>query len=105
MNNSITQKPAGSRYSTMSLVQVAIFGAIICIMAFTPFWAISRCRLQEQRSSTSCHYRFTADGTEKGRCTWLLFGLTSFINKHDQSYGYVVCIHPILHCRRVQRPA
>ena len=37
MNNSTTQKPAGSRYSTMSMVQVAIFGAIICIMAFTPF--------------------------------------------------------------------
>ena len=28
---------AGSRISTMSMVQVAIFGAIICIMAFTPF--------------------------------------------------------------------
>ena len=32
MNNSI-QKHAGSRYSTISMVQVAIFGAIICIMA------------------------------------------------------------------------
>ena len=28
---------SGSRFSTMSMVQVAIFGAIICIMAFTPF--------------------------------------------------------------------
>ena len=28
---------SGNRFSTVSMVQVAIFGAVICIMAFTPF--------------------------------------------------------------------
>ena len=28
---------AGNRFSSMSMVQGAIFGAVICIMAFTPF--------------------------------------------------------------------
>ena len=28
---------SSSNFSTMSMVQVAIFGAVICVMAFTPF--------------------------------------------------------------------
>ena len=28
---------SSSKFSTMSMVQVAIFGAVICVMAFTPF--------------------------------------------------------------------
>ena len=31
------RQQAGSRISTMGMVQTAIFGAIVCIMAFTPF--------------------------------------------------------------------
>ena len=35
--NQQTGSPGGGRISTVSMVQVAIFGAIICVMAFTPF--------------------------------------------------------------------
>ena len=68
MNNPTTQKPAGSRYSTMSMVQVAIFGAIICIMAFTPLSGLYPAWIYTGNDHPyPCHYRFTADGTEERR--------------------------------------
>ena len=81
MNNSITQKPAGSRYSTMSLVQVAIFGAIICIMAFTPF--LGYIPLPFTRATIIHIPVIIASllmGPKKGGVLGFLFGLTSFIN-------------------------
>ena len=81
MNNSITQKPAGSRYSTMSLVQVAIFGAIICIMAFTPF--LGYIPLGFTRATIIHIPVIIASllmGPKKGAVLGFLFGLTSFIN-------------------------
>ena len=41
----------GSSVRTRHMVQTAIFGVIIVIMAFTPFPDISRWDLQEQRLS------------------------------------------------------
>ena len=81
MNNSITQKPAGSRYSTMSLVQVAIFGAIICIMAFTP--CLGYIPLPFTRATIIHIPVIIASllmGPKKGGVLGFLFGLTSFIN-------------------------
>lgn len=81
MNNSRTQKPAGSRYSTMSMVQVAIFGAIICIMAFTPF--LGYIPLGFTRATIIHIPVIIASllmGPKKGGVLGFLFGLTSFIN-------------------------
>ena len=81
MNNSTTQKPAGSRYSTMSMVQVAIFGAIICIMAFTPF--LGYIPLGFTRATIIHIPVIIASllmGPKKGAVLGFLFGLTSFIN-------------------------
>ena len=81
MNNSTTQKPAGSRYSTMSMVQVAIFGAIICIMAFTPF--LGYIPLGFTRATIIHIPVIIASllmGPKKGGVLGFLFGLTSFIN-------------------------
>ena len=81
MNNSTTQKPAGSRYSTMSMVQVAIFGAIICIMAFTPF--LGYIPLGFTRATTIHIPVIIASllmGPKKGGVLGFAFGLTSFIN-------------------------
>lgn len=81
MNNSTTQKPAGSRYSTMSMVQVAIFGAIICIMAFTPF--LGYIPLGFTRATIIHIPVIIASllmGPKKGGALGFLFGLTSFIN-------------------------
>ena len=81
MNNSTTQKPAGSRYSTMSMVQVAIFGAIICIMAFTPF--LGYIPLGFTRATIIHVPVIIASllmGPKKGGVLGFLFGLTSFIN-------------------------
>ena len=80
MNNP-TQKPAGSRYSTMSMVQVAIFGAIICIMAFTPF--LGYIPLGFTRATIIHIPVIIASllmGPKKGGALGFLFGLTSFIN-------------------------
>ena len=79
MNNSTTQKPAGSRYSTMSMVQVAIFGAIICIMAFTPF--LGYIPLGFTRATIIHIPVIIASllmGPKKGGVLGFLFGLTSF---------------------------
>ena len=81
MNNSTTQKPAGSRYSTMSMVQVAIFGAIICIMAFTP--VLGYIPLGFTRATIIHIPVIIASllmGPKKGGVLGFLFGLTSFIN-------------------------
>ena len=81
MNNSTTQKPAGSRYSTMSMVQVAIFGAIICIMAFTPF--LGYIPLGFTRATIIHIPVIIASllmGPKKGGVMGFVFGLTSFIN-------------------------
>ena len=81
MNNSTTQKPAGSRYSTMSMVQVAIFGAIICIMAFTPFLGYNPLGFTR---ATIIHIPVIIAsllmGPKKGGVLGFVFGLTSFIN-------------------------
>ena len=81
MNNSTTQKPAGSRYSTMSMVQVAIFGAIICIMAFTPFLGYIPLGITR---ATIIHIPVIIAsllmGPKKGGVLGFVFGLTSFIN-------------------------
>ena len=81
MNNPTTQKPAGSRYSTMSMVQVAIFGAIICIMAFTPF--LGYIPLGFTRATIIHIPVIIASllmGPKKGGVLGFVFGLTSFIN-------------------------
>lgn len=81
MNNSTTQKPAGSRYSTISMVQVAIFGAIICILAFTPF--LGYIPLGFTRATIIHIPVIIASllmGPKKGGALGFLFGLTSFIN-------------------------
>ena len=72
---------SGSRFSTMSMVQVAIFGAIICIMAFTPF--LGYIPLGFTRATIIHVPVIVASllmGPKKGAALGFLFGLTSFIN-------------------------
>ena len=72
---------AGSRMSTMSMVQVAIFGAVICIMAFTPF--LGYIPLGFTRATIIHVPVIIASllmGPKKGTALGFLFGLTSFIN-------------------------
>lgn len=79
--NNLTQKHAGSRYSTTGMVQVAIFGAIICIMAFTPF--LGYIPLGFTRATIIHIPVIIASlllGPKKGGALGFLFGLTSFIN-------------------------
>lgn len=81
MNNLIKKQQAGSRYSTMSMVQVAIFGAIICIMSFTPF--LGYIPLGFTRATIIHVPVIIASllmGPKKGGALGFLFGLTSFIN-------------------------
>ena len=70
-----------SRISTMGMVQVAIFGAIICIMAFTPF--LGYIPLGFTRATIIHIPVIVASlllGPKKGAALGFLFGLTSFIN-------------------------
>ena len=72
---------SGSRFSTMSMVQVAIFGAIICIMAFTPF--LGYIPLGFTRATIIHVPVIIASllmGPKKGAALGFVFGLTSFIN-------------------------
>lgn len=72
---------AGGRISTMSMVQVAIFGAVICIMAFTPF--LGYIPLGFTRATIIHVPVIIASllmGPKKGGALGFLFGLTSFIN-------------------------
>ena len=80
-SNQTAGAQAGSRYSTMSMVQVAIFGAIICIMAFTPF--LGYIPLGFTRATIIHIPVIIASllmGPKKGGVLGFLFGLTSFIN-------------------------
>ena len=80
-SNQTAGAQAGSRYSTMSMVQVAIFGAIICIMAFTPF--LGYIPLGFTRATIIHVPVIIASllmGPKKGGVLGFLFGLTSFIN-------------------------
>lgn len=75
------KRQAGNRYSTMSMVQVAIFGAVICIMAFTPF--LGYIPLGFTRATIIHIPVIIASllmGPKKGGLLGFLFGLTSFIN-------------------------
>lgn len=77
MNNVNT----GNRISTISMAQVAIFGAIICIMAFTPF--LGYIPLGVTRATIIHVPVIIASlllGPKKGGALGFLFGLTSFIN-------------------------
>ena len=72
---------AGNRFSTMSMVQVAIFGAVICIMAFTPF--LGYIPLGFTRATIIHVPVIIASllmGPKKGAALGFLFGMTSFIN-------------------------
>lgn len=80
-NKMAGSRPAGSRYSVKSMVQVAIFGAIICILAFTPF--LGYIPLGFTRATIIHIPVIIASllmGPKKGGALGFLFGLTSFIN-------------------------
>ena len=75
------RQQAGSRISTMGMVQTAIFGAIVCIMAFTPF--LGYIPLGFTRATIIHVPVIIASllmGPKKGGVLGFLFGLTSFIN-------------------------
>lgn len=79
--NQQTRSPGGGRISTVSMVQVAIFGAIICVMAFTPF--LGYIPLGFTRATIIHVPVIIASllmGPKKGGALGFLFGLTSFIN-------------------------
>lgn len=82
MNNSTNSKTqTGGRFSTAGMVQVAIFGAVICLMAFTPF--LGYIPLGFTRATIIHIPVIIASilmGPKKGAALGLLFGLTSFIN-------------------------
>lgn len=72
---------SGNRFSTAGMVQVAIFGAIICVMAFTPF--LGYIPLGFTRATITHVPVIIASllmGPKKGAALGFLFGLTSFIN-------------------------
>ena len=72
---------SSSKFSTMSMVQVAIFGAVICVMAFTPF--LGYIPLGFTRATIIHIPVIIASllmGPKKGGALGFLFGLTSFIN-------------------------
>ena len=72
---------AGSRISIIGMVQTAIFGAIIIIMAFTPF--IGYITIGPLRATIIHVPVIIASlllGPKKGGALGFLFGLTSFIN-------------------------
>lgn len=72
---------ADNRQNTRSMVQTAIFGAIIIIMAFTPF--LGYIPLGFTRATIIHIPVILASlllGPKKGAALGFLFGLTSFIN-------------------------
>ena len=72
---------SSNKFSTMSMVQVAIFGAVICVMAFTPF--LGYIPLGFTRATIIHIPVIIASllmGPKKGGALGFLFGLTSFIN-------------------------
>ena len=72
---------AGSRISIIGMVQTAIFGAIIIIMAFTPFLGyITIGPLRATIIHVPVIIASLLLGPKKGGALGFLFGLTSFIN-------------------------
>lgn len=72
---------SGSRISTIGMVQVAVFAAIICLMAFTPF--LGYIPLGFTRATIIHVPVIIASlllGPKKGAVLGFVFGLTSFIN-------------------------
>ncbi len=70
---------SSSKFSTMSMVQVAIFGAVICVMAFTPFPRIYPAWIYPCDDHTyPGYYRFAFDGTEKRRSFRIPFWIDKF---------------------------
>ena len=53
MNQRADSRNAGTSMSVRSMIQVALFGAIIVILAFTPFLGYIPLDLRERPSSTS----------------------------------------------------
>ena len=82
MNNSTnSKKQEVGRFSTAGMVQVAIFGAIICLMAFTPY--LGYIPLGFTRATILHIPVIIASillGPKKGAALGFLFGLTSLIN-------------------------
>ncbi len=79
--NTTTGAKTGSRFSILGMVQVAIFGAIICLMAFTPF--LGYIQIGPTRATLIHVPVIIASilmGPKKGAALGFLFGLTSFIN-------------------------
>ncbi len=75
------KKQAGSRISVTGMVQTAIFGAIIIIMAFTPFLGyITIGPLRATIIHVPVIIASLLLGPKKGGALGFLFGLTSFIN-------------------------
>lgn len=80
-SNTATGAKTGGRFSILGMVQVAIFGAIICLMAFTPF--LGYIPLGFTRATIIHIPVIIASlvmGPKKGAVLGFLFGLTSFIN-------------------------
>lgn len=80
-SNTTTGAKTGSRFSILGMVQVAIFGAIICLMAFTPF--LGYIQIGPTRATLIHVPVIIASilmGPKKGAALGFLFGLTSFIN-------------------------
>ena len=70
---------SSSKFSTMSMVQVAIFGAVICVMAFTPFLGYIPAWIYPCDDHTyPGYYRFAFDGTEKRRSFRIPFWIDKF---------------------------
>lgn len=82
MNKTITKQAVrGQSSQTLGMVQVALFAALIIILAFTPF--LGYIPLGFTRA-TIIHIPVIIGslmlGPKKGACLGLIFGLTSFIN-------------------------
>lgn len=80
-SNAASGTKTGSRFSTISMAQVAIFGAVICLMAFTPL--LGYIPLGFTRATIIHVPVIIASllmGPKKGAVLGFLFGLTSFIN-------------------------
>ena len=69
---------SSSKFSTMSMVQVAIFGAVICVMAFTPFLGYIPLGFTRATIIHIGYYRFAFDGTEKRRSFRIPFWIDKF---------------------------
>lgn len=79
--NTNTSTNTGKTGSILGMVQIAIFGAVICLMAFTPF--LGYIPLGFTRATIIHIPVIIASvlmGPKKGATLGFLFGLTSFIN-------------------------